>query len=118
MTPTEIAEKIVKVLDNKSTRDIKVLKTDKITIIADYFIICTANSTTHIKTLTGEIDKVMSEAGEPPLRIEGYRAGGWVLLDFASVVVHLFLEEIREFYNLEHLWADAQEIDVPSILAE
>jgi len=116
MTPAETAEKIVKVLDSKQAKDIKVLKTDKLTILADYFIICTANSTTHIKTLVGEVDKALSEAGEPPMRIEGYRAGGWVLMDFASVVVHLFLEEVREFYSLERLWADAEEIDVSRII--
>jgi len=118
MTPAEIAEKIVKALDDKQAKDIKMLKTEKLTILADYFIICTASSSTHIKTLTGEVDKVMSEAGEPPQRIEGYRTGGWVLLDFASVVVHLFLEEVREFYGLERLWSDVEEIDVSGILAQ
>ena len=116
MTPKQVAEKIVKALDDKKARDIKLLKTDDLTVLADYFVICTAGSTTQIKTLADEVDKVMSEAGEPPLRREGYRSGGWVLLDFGCVVVHLFMEETREFYNLERLWGDAEEIDVGAIL--
>lgn len=116
MTPKQVAEKIVKALDGKKARDIKLLRTDKLTVLADYFIICTATSTTQIKTLADEVDKVMSEAGEPPLRREGYRSGGWVLLDFGCVIVHLFMEETREFYNLERLWSDAEEIDVSAVL--
>ena len=118
MTPAELAEKIVLTLDEKKARDIKLLKTGKITSLADYFVICTATATTHIKTLSDEVDKVLSEAGEPPLRQEGYRAGGWVLMDFGCVVVHLFLDEIRKFYNLEHLWSDAEEVDISSLLAQ
>ena len=110
MTPREIAEQIVQTLDAKQARDIKVLQTDQVTVLADYFIICTGTSTTHIKTLVDETDKALSQAGEPPRRREGYRSGSWVLLDFGCVVLHLFMEETRKFYNLEHLWADAQDV--------
>ena len=57
-----------------------------------------------------EVDKVLSEQGQPPLRREGYRGGSWVLLDFGCVIVHLFSEQARSFYNLEHLWADAADV--------
>ena len=116
MTPVQVAEKIVLTLDDKKARDIKLLKTGNITSLADYFVICTATATTHIKTLSDEVDKVLSEAGEPPLRQEGYRSGGWVLMDFGCVIVHLFLDEVRKFYNLEHLWSDAQEVDLSNLL--
>jgi len=118
LTPAEVAALVVKALDDKQARDIKVLKTDKLTVLADYFVICTATSTTHIKTLSEETDKFLSEAGEPPRRREGYRDGNWVLLDFGCVIVHLFLEETREFYNLERLWADAEEIPVEEMLRQ
>jgi len=118
MTPSQIAEKIVQALDDKKARDIKLLKTDHLTILADYFVICTATSSTHIKTLSDEADKALSELGEPPLRREGYRGGGWVLLDFGCVVLHIFLEDIRSFYNLEHLWNDARDIDLEPILGQ
>jgi ribosome-associated protein len=118
MTPQQMAEKIVEVLANKIGRDIKLLKTDSITVLADYFVICTANSATQIKTLCDEVEKIMEENGERVLHREGYRAGGWVLLDYGCVVVHVFLEETREFYGLERLWSDAKDIDISSIVGE
>ena len=111
LTPYRIAELVVDALDNKKAKDITMLRTADITILADYFIICTANSTTHLKTLSDEVEKVLKENGEMPLRREGHRSGGWVLLDYACVVVHLFLKETREFYTLERLWSDAQVIE-------
>lgn len=116
MTAAQVAENVVKALDGKMARDIKVLKTDKLTSLADYFVICSATSSTHIKTLNDETYKAMCELGEPPLRREGYRGGGWVLLDFGCVIVHIFTEETRKFYNLERLWADAEEVDVSSLI--
>ena len=116
MTPREVAEKIVIALDSKMARDIKMLETGAITVLADYFVLCTATSTTQIKTLSDEVERALTEAGEPPLRREGYRSGGWVLVDFGCVVVHIFLEEARSFYALEHLWNDAAEIDIKGFL--
>lgn len=117
MTPREIAERIVLTLDNKKGKDIRLLKTEAVTVLADYFVLCTGTGATHLKTLVEEIDKALSEAGEPPLRREGYRGGSWVLLDFGSVIVHLFSEQARSFYDLEHLWADAEDV-TDSVLAE
>mgnify|MGYP004636813127 CR=1 FL=1 len=117
MTPREIAERIVLTLDNKKGKDIRLLKTEAVTVLADYFVLCTGTGATHLKTLVEEVDKALSEAGEPPLRREGYRGGSWVLLDFGSVIVHLFSEQARSFYDLEHLWADAEDV-TDSVLAE
>lgn len=116
MTPQNIAEHAVSALDQKKASDIRLLKTGHLTVLADYFVICTATSGAHIKTLSDEVEKVLEQAGEPVLRREGYRDGGWVLLDFGCVVVHLFLEETRAFYNLEHLWSDAETIDIEAVL--
>lgn len=109
-------EALVKALDGKKAKEICVLKTDEVTILADYFVICTATSTTHIKTLSDEASKILSEKGEPPLRTEGYRNGGWVLIDFGSVVLHIFLNEMRQFYDLERLWSDAARVDISTLL--
>ncbi len=117
LTPLEIAEEAVKALDSKKAQDILVLETHDVTVLADYFIICTASSSTQIKTLSDEVDKVLSEKGEPALRTEGYRAGGWVLVDFGCVVIHIFLDDARKFYNLEHLWADAPRMDISHLLS-
>ena len=118
LTPLEMAELAVKALDSKKAKNIKMLKTQDVTVLADYFIICTAASTTQIKTLTDEVDKVLSENGEHPLRTEGYRDGGWVRIDFGCIVVHMFLEEMRKFYALEHLWNDAPEVDLSALITE
>lgn len=115
LTPREIAEAAVKTLDAKQAKEVKLLHTTDLTVLADYFIICTATSSTHVKTLTDEVDKALSELGEPPLRREGYRGGGWILLDFGCVIVHIFQQEMREFYNLEHLWSDAEEISLSAL---
>ena len=118
MTPQEVMEAIVRALDSKKARDITVLKTEQVSVLADYFVICTAGSTTQIKTLSDETGKALSELGEAPLRSEGYRSGGWVLLDFGCVVVHLFLQETRQFYDLERLWSDAPRVDIAHLLTE
>jgi len=116
LTSTQVAENIVRALDDKKGQDIKLLKTDGLTVLADYFVICTATSAPHIKALSDEVDKRLSELDEPPLRREGYRSGSWVLLDFGCVILHLFQTEAREFYNLERLWNDAENIDIAPIL--
>lgn len=116
LTPKEMADIAVKTLDAKKAENIKVLETGDITVLADYFVICTATSTTHIKTLSDEVDKALSEQGEPAIRTEGYRGGGWVLVDFGCLVVHIFTDETRKFYNLEHLWGDAPEVDISGLL--
>jgi len=108
LSPAQIAENLVGALQDKKAKDIVLLKTDKLTVMADYFVICTAGSPAQSKTLTEECDKRLSDLGEPPLRREGYRSGGWVLLDFGSVILHIFMPEEREFYALERLWSDAE----------
>jgi ribosome-associated protein len=117
MEPKEMVSQIVRILDAKKAENIKVLRVDKQTILADYFIICNGKSSTQIKALTEETDGRMSELGEPPMRREGHRSDTWVLLDFGAVVVHIFTEEARAFYDLERLWSDAEEVDVSSLLS-
>ena len=112
LTSYEIARLAVQALDEKKAKDITVLKTEKVTVLADYFIICTASSSTHGKTLVEETEKALTLAGEPPLRREGYRSGNWVLLDFGCLIVHVFTEESRKFYDLERLWADAVNVEL------
>ena len=111
LSPEQIAGVAAKALDDKKAQHIKVLKTAEQTVLADYFVICNGTSSAHIKALVGEVDKQLSEAGEPPIRREGLRSDIWVLMDFGSVIVHVFTEEARKFYNLERLWSDSTEID-------
>ena len=118
MPAKEMAMQIVKTMDAKKGLDIRLLRTADITVLAEYFVICTASSPTHVKTLTEEIDHVMSELGEPPLRREGHRSGSWVLLDFGCVIVHVFNEESRQYYDLDRLWEDGEVVDISDVITE
>ena len=113
MTPFETAAALARALDSKKGIDIKVLHIEDLTTIADYFVICSATSSTQIRALSEACEKVMDEAGQPAHHVEGHRDGTWVLLDFSSVVVHIFTDEARKFYDLERLWGDAEQVDVP-----
>ena len=115
LTPAEIAGIAARALDDKKARDVKILKTAEQTVIADYFVICSGSSSTHVKALVDEVDHRLSEAGEPPMRREGLRSDIWVLMDFGSVIVHVFTDEARKFYNLERLWSDSEEVLLSSL---
>lgn len=107
MTPREKAKACAKALDGKMAQDLKILEVTELTTLADYFIIATATSNTHLKTLSDFCEMELKNLGELPGHIEGQASGSWVLLDYGSVIVHLFLQEARSFYSLERLWADA-----------
>ena len=112
----ELAEIAVKALDSKKGKEIRLTRIDKITTLAEYFVICTGTSNTQINALCDAVEKELTEKGEEPLHREGYRGGTWVLLDYGCVVVHVFNDEARKFYSLEHLWADGEEVDLSAIL--
>lgn len=116
MTSYESAMLLANTLDGKKGEEIKVLKTEGLTTLADYFVICTATSTTQVKALADTCEKMLKDLGEPPHHVEGHREGGWILLDFSSVVVHVFMEESRKFYDLERLWADATPVDISGVV--
>ncbi len=116
LTAKEVAYEVTKALDSKKGMDIKLLKMEEVSSLADYFIIWTGTSNTHVKTLCEHAEYVFEQLGEPMLGRERHRGNTWELLDFGSVVVHVFTEEAREFYSLERLWADAQEIDISDII--
>lgn len=108
MTPREMAKLIYETLEDKRALDIRVLEVGDLTVLADFFVIATATSTTHIRTLIGECEMKLKEQNILPHHVEGHHAGNWILLDFGSVVAHIFLAETREFYAIERLWSDAK----------
>ena len=116
LTPKEIAYAVTKALDEKKGMNIKLLKIDKVSSLADYFLICTGTSNTHVRTLCDYAEYTLEELGEPMLGREGHRGNSWELLDFGSVVVHVFTEEARKFYDLERLWADAEVVDLQGVV--
>ena len=118
LTPKEIAYEATKALDSKKGLDIQVLRVDRVTSLADYFIICTGTSNTHVRTLCDCAEYTLEQLGETMLGREGHRGNSWELLDFGAVVIHVFTPEAREFYSLERLWADAAKIELKDIVTE
>ena len=110
-TPKEIAARAAKVLDDHKGMDIKLLEVTDVTTIADYFLICTGTSNTHVKTLCDSVEAVVTDELQEPLRPgEGHRGRKWVLLDFGCLVIHVSQNETRVFRDLERLWNDAKQI--------
>lgn len=112
MTSLETAKMAVKALDSKKALDIKVIKIQDISAIADYFVIATGTSSTHVKALADEVEAQLDEAGISVSHVEGYCSNSWILLDYVDVVVHVFSDEAREYYDLERLWQDGEIIDI------
>ena len=100
------AEQIAKILSNKKAQNIMIIHVADKTILSEYFVVASAGSSTHVSTLAQEVEFKMGQEGSPPLRTEGMREGRWVVLDYGDVLVHIFHNEEREFYQLERLWAD------------
>ncbi len=118
LSSKEIAYQLTKALDSKKGMDIRLLKIQDISSLADYFLICTGTSNTHVKTLCDFAQYTMEQLGEPMLGREGHRGNSWELLDYGSIVVHVFTEEARKFYDLERLWGDAETVDLKEIIME
>jgi len=118
MTDREELEIVVKALDSKKADEITVLKVGDLTILANYFVIASATSTTQVKALADEVEYRMQQAGIAPKSIEGVQARDWIVLDYIDVVVHVFHKEARDFYQLERLWADGEKIDISNIIAD
>ena len=115
-TPKEVAAIAVKALDDRKGVNIALLEIAEVTTLADHFLICTGTSNTHVKALCDSVEEALDNAGEPALRREGHRGGTWVLLDYGCLVVHVFTEETRQFYDLERLWGDAKKVDLDTII--
>ena len=115
------SQNIVKIaanaLNSKKARQLKALQIDNLTTLADYFVIATATSSTHVRALADEVEEKLKEASLEPHHIEG-RTTGWIVLDYESVIVHVFTPNEREFYNLDSMWSDATERDLTTILDE
>ena len=115
-TSLDIVNAVVRILDNKKAKGIKALKIDNKTIIADYFVICSGNSSTQIRTLADEVEYQLGVGALPYVRLEGTDSNEWKVVDCHDVIVHIFSDEAREFYKLEKLWSDAQEVDIDEII--
>jgi len=105
-TAEELANAIAEVLDSKKGHDIKVLKVSDKTVIADYFVICSGNTSTQVKALADEVEYRMDLRDVKPYGVEGRDNGAWAIVDYSNVIVHVFSRDAREFYKLDKLYAD------------
>jgi len=108
----ELLKKIVKLLEDKKAENLVVIDVSKHTNIADYFVIATANSSVHAKALVEYLQSELEKEGIRPDHIEGVESGVWILVDFVDIIVHIFLREWREYYDLEWLYASAPRVEV------
>ena len=111
MTSKEIAKKAYDYLDEKKAVDIKIIDISKISIIADYFIIAGGTNARQVKALADNVEEKLAKEEVFPKHIEGYQNAGWILMDYADVIIHIFNQEDRLFYDLERIWTDGQIIE-------
>ncbi|MDD2363048.1 MAG: ribosome silencing factor [Oscillospiraceae bacterium] len=116
MNSKDIAELVVGSLDKHKAEDIQIIGIRDLTVIADYFVIATGTSSTQVKALADYVEAELEEKEIKPQRVEGYPSARWILIDYGSVVVHVFFTETREFYNLERLWKDGQHLDLAEFI--
>ena len=115
METSGILKTAVKALDNKKGQDITVIKIDGVSVIGDYFVIVTATSAPHIRSLCDEVEEDLSKCGVEPKHIEG-RTTGWTLLDYGDVIIHIMDAKNREFYNLERTWNDGTQLNIQELI--
>ena len=118
MTALEQARKIVQVMDSKKAKDIRLIKIEGISSLGDYFVVASASNTTQVKAIADEVEDEMTKLGLEPNRVEGRQSAQWILMDYYDVMVHVFLDEARNFYNLERLWSDAPQLDISDLLTQ
>ncbi len=111
----EILKRAAKALDNKKAVDLTAIKITEVTVIGDYFLLATATSSTHVRALAETVEEELEKEGVRPNHIEG-RATGWILLDYADVIVHIMDAKTRDFYGLEHTWNDGIALEVEELL--
>ena len=112
MDSLEFAKEISEIILGKKGFKIRILNLKKLSAFADYFVICSASSDTQVKAIADAVDKQMRDRGIKTYHREGYEALNWVLLDYFDVVVHVFKNDARDYYNLEKLWGDAETIEI------
>jgi ribosome-associated protein len=97
----------------KKSYDLVLMDVREVTSIADYFLVCSGRSDRQVQTIAQGIEENLAKLGIAPISIEGLSRGHWVLMDFSDVIVHIFYQPIREFYDLERLWAHAPRVELP-----
>lgn len=107
----ETAKLAVHALEEKKAKDIRIIDISDVTVLADYFIIASGNNRNQVQAMADEVEEALYKAGMEPKQVEGYQTANWILLDYQDIIIHIFDEENRLFYDLERIWRDGEEID-------
>ncbi len=111
----EMLKVIIDALQDKKAEDIRVIDISNVSVIADYFVIASGSNTNQIQAMVDNVEEEMFKAGFDNPKVEGYNTASWILLDYNDVIVHVFSEDDRAFYNIERIWRDGKEIDINSL---
>lgn len=112
-----LLKEAVLVLDDKKAINIQIFKIDGISSLADYTVICSGSSSTHMKSLAGSVEEKLDRLSTLTYHKEGYNSAYWVLMDFGTLIINIFSPEAREYYNLEEFWKNASPVDLDSVLS-
>lgn len=102
----------IKALEDKKGNDIRVIDIQDVSIIADYFIIASGSNRNQVQTMADNVEEVLGRSGYEPRQLEGYSTATWILMDYNDIIVHIFSEEDRLFYDLERIWRDGKNVDI------
>lgn len=111
MDSKEMVKIAINALEEKKAENIRVIDISKVSVLADYFIIAEGKNRNQIQALTDSVEKNLGKAGAVPKQIEGYESANWILMDYADIIVHIFDNENRLFYDLERIWRDGVCVD-------
>lgn len=111
----EMLKVIIDALQDKKAEDIRVIDISNVSVIADYFVIASGSNTNQIQAMVDNVEEEMFKAGFDDPKVEGYNTASWILLDYKDVIVHVFSEDDRSFYNIERIWRDGKEVDINSL---
>jgi ribosome-associated protein len=115
MTSAQELDVYVKAVLERKAENILVLDVQKLTSVADAFLICSGRSNRQVTAIADSVQRALKKQGIKPLHVEGKTDGHWVLMDYGHVIIHIFYETVREFYDLEGLWRDAERVVTPSM---
>ena len=114
----EMARTACKALDEKKALDLKIIDIAEVSTIADYFVIASGSNENQVQAMVDNVEEKLAKAGYEPKQIEGTRSSSWILMDYGDLIVHVFDEENRLFYDLERIWRDGKEIDLEALAEE
>lgn len=114
-TAKEMAHLVIEALEDKKANNIRVISIEKISTLADYFIIASGSNRNQVQAMADNAEEMLGRAGYHPKQIEGYQSANWILMDYGDVVVHIFDEENRLFYDLERIWRDGEVVEKDSL---